>query len=101
MSIEKDLSAHRTLLLRALFRQFPYGGAPDAYYAFIRGELGTSPEEQLYKLPELQDELDLARHEAQAIELGVTDRREVNKKVRQALEGEDFVLIGGPPCQAY
>lgn len=101
MSIEKEPSAHRTLLLRALFRQYPDGEAPEAYYAFLRGELGSSPEEQLYQLPELQDELDLARHEAQAIELGVTDKREVNKKVRTALAGEDFVLIGGPPCQAY
>lgn len=101
MSIEKDPAAHRTLLLRALFRQYPDGEAPEAYYAFLRGELGSSPEEQLYQLPELQDELDLARHEAQAIELGVTDKREVNKKVRAALAGEDFVLIGGPPCQAY
>lgn len=80
MSIEKDPSAHRTLLLRALFRQYPDGEAPEAYYAFLRGELGSSPEEQLYQLPELQGELDLARHEAQAIELGITDKREVNKK---------------------
>ena len=101
MSIEKEPSAHRTLLLRALFRQYPDGEAPEAYYAFLRGELGSSPEEQLYQLPELQHELDLARDEAQAIELGVTDKREVNKKVRTALAGEDFVLIGGPPCQAY
>lgn len=101
MSIEKDLSAHRTLLLRALFRQYPDGEAPEAYYAFLRGELGGSPEEQLYKLPELQDALDLARHEAQAIELGVIDKSEVDKKVRAALAGEDFILIGGPPCQAY
>ncbi|MDA8754752.1 DNA cytosine methyltransferase [Luminiphilus sp.] len=101
LSIEKEASAHRTLLLRALFRQYPYGDAPEAYYAFLRGELGATPEEQLYKLPELQDALAAARREAQAIELGVTDKNEVDQKVREALGGEDFVLIGGPPCQAY
>ena len=101
LSIEKEASAHRTLLLRALFRQYPDGDAPEAYYAFLRGELGASPEEQLYQLPELQDALASARREAQAIELGVTDKNEVDQKVREALGGEDFLLIGGPPCQAY
>ena len=101
LSIEKEASAHRTLLLRALFRQYPDADAPEAYYAFLRGELGASPEEQLYKLPELQDALASARREAQAIELGVTDKNQVDQKVREALGGEDFVLIGGPPCQAY
>ena len=100
LSIEKEASAHRTLLLRALFRQYPDGDAPEAYYAFLRGELGASPEEQLYQLPELQDALASARREAQAIELGVTDKNEVDQKVREALGGEDFLLIGGPPCQA-
>lgn len=101
LSIEKEASAHRTLLLRALFRQYPDGEAPEAYYAFLKGELGSYPEEQLYNLPELQDALDLARREVQAIELGVTHRNEVNRKVREALGGQDFLLIGGPPCQAY
>lgn len=101
LSIEKEASAHRTLLLRALYRQYQDGKAPEAYYAFLKGELGTSPEEELYKLSELQHELNLARREAQAIELGVTDKNRVNKKIRDALGGDDFLLIGGPPCQAY
>ena len=101
LSIEKEASAHRTLLLRALYRQYQDGEAPEAYYAFLKGELGASPEEELYKLPELQDELTLARLEAQAIELGATDKNKVNKKIRDALGADDFLLIGGPPCQAY
>jgi len=101
MSIEKEVSAHRTLLLRAFFRQFPDGAAPEAYYAFLRGELGGTPEEQLYRLPEFQSEVERARIEAQAIELGATNNTKLYKKIREVLEGEDCVLIGGPPCQAY
>lgn len=101
LSIEKEPSAHRTLLLRALFRQYPDGEAPETYYAFLRGELGTNPEEQLYQFSELQSELQNARHEAQALELGVVDSEVVYQKVRDALSDEDFVLVGGPPCQAY
>lgn len=101
LSIEKEKSAHRTLTLRALFRQFPDGKAPEAYYAFLRGELGASPEDQLYKLPELQNELANARLEAQTLELGAVANSTVYKKVRDALCGDAFILLGGPPCQAY
>lgn len=32
LSIEKDDHAHRTLELRAFFREFPHGEAPGDYY---------------------------------------------------------------------
>ena len=38
MSVEKEASAHKTLELRAFFRQF--NTAPDAYYDYVRGQLG-------------------------------------------------------------
>jgi DNA (cytosine-5)-methyltransferase 1 len=101
ISIEKEESAHRTLLLRALYRQFDQGKVPDAYYAFLRGELGKHPEDQLYQLPELQWELKIAKAEAQRITLGETDPDVVYKKIGEALGDDDCVLIGGPPCQAY
>ncbi len=101
ISIEKDESAHRTLLLRALYRQFDRDSAPDAYYAFLRGELGKHPEDELYRLPELQQALAKARIEAQKITLGETNPRIVYKKIGEALGNEECVLIGGPPCQAY
>lgn len=101
LSIEKEASAHRTLTLRSFFRQFDDGEAPESYYAFLRGELGASPEDELYRLPELRDAVEHAHHEAQAIELGVTNQETIYRKVRESLGGEDFILIGGPPCQAY
>ncbi len=32
LSVEKEASAHRTLQLRAFYRQFPEGEAPSIYY---------------------------------------------------------------------
>jgi DNA (cytosine-5)-methyltransferase 1 len=101
ISIEKEASAHRTLKLRALFRQYDEGCAPDSYYAFLKGDLGKHPEDELYKFPELKNELAEACIEAQQITLGEADPESVNKKIRHALNGEDCILVGGPPCQAY
>lgn len=102
ISIEKEASAHRTLKLRALFRQFPRGSAPDAYYDFLKGELGRHPEDQLYLLPEMQDALREAENEAQQITLGDENTESTYKRISQALnKTDDCILIGGPPCQAY
>ena len=38
VSIEKDRSAHRTLLLRAFLRQFR-GGLPPEYHACLNGDI--------------------------------------------------------------
>ena len=98
LSIEKEASAHRTLLLRALFRQYQME-MQEAYYAFLRG--GRHRLKSSSTTYPGAGRLASARREAQAIELGVTDKNEVDQKVREALDGEDFLLIGGPPCQAY
>jgi len=101
ISIEKEASAHRTLQLRALFRQFNQTNVPDSYYAFLRGELGKHPEDELYRLPELHDALEEARLEAQQLTLGEDNPEKVYGNIRSALNGEECILIGGPPCQAY
>jgi DNA (cytosine-5)-methyltransferase 1 len=101
ISIEKEDSAHRTLLLRSLFRQFDLNNVPDEYYAFLRGELGKHPEDQLYKIPKIKKHLKKAEQEAQKIELGVDSPKRVYKKIRDAIGNDECILIGGPPCQAY
>ncbi len=101
LSIEKESSAYRTLLLRAVFRQFAHKNVPEAYYSFLRGELGKTPEEQLYKLPEFQDALINAKQEAQQITLGEHNQQDIYKKINNVLSNEECILIGGPPCQAY
>tara|TARA_Y100000590_G_scaffold429904_1_gene542946 strand:- start:7264 stop:8862 length:1599 start_codon:yes stop_codon:yes gene_type:complete len=100
LSIEKEKSAHRTLLLRSFFRQFP-NGAPDEYYQFLQGKLGKTPEEKLYSSPKFKKQIDAARRETQCLELGVDNPKKIYGKIKDALNGDECVLIGGPPCQAY
>jgi DNA (cytosine-5)-methyltransferase 1 len=102
LSIEKEASAHRTLTLRSFFRQYPDASAPEAYYAFMRGELGTCPEDTLYRLPELRSAYEAASREAAQFELGQKGRHaSIYKAIRDSLNGDEWVLLGGPPCQAY
>lgn len=99
VSIEKDPIAHATLSLRALYRAFPKGQAPEAYYQYVRGELTR---EELFTHPDIPAEALEASSEAKLAELGKISPDEVDLWIRDALNGaEEWVLIGGPPCQAY
>lgn len=97
-SIEKEPSAYRTLKLRAFFRQFEV--APKEYYDFLKGELGKTPEDQLYKLPKFEKQVAAAENEALNLELGKDDKK-IYASILASLGKDDCVLIGGPPCQAY
>lgn len=99
LSIEMDEHAHRTLELRAFFRNFPQGRAPEAYYDYLRGKL--SREELFEKFP---DEAGAASEEAWRATLGspALPKRRIDERISTALAGaKNWVLIGGPPCQAY
>jgi DNA (cytosine-5)-methyltransferase 1 len=99
VSIEKDPVAHRTLLLRAIFRKFPKGKAPQCYYDYLRG---TLTREQLFAHPDIKEAAEHAAKEAKCAELGLTPHSEIDAWIREALGARrDWVLIGGPPCQAY
>lgn len=99
ISIEKDPVAHRTLHLRAIFRKFPKGSAPDIYYRYIRGEVKR---EEFLMHPEIKLAALEADQEARCVELGLTPPELVDKWIHEALgEQKNWVLIGGPPCQAY
>jgi DNA (cytosine-5)-methyltransferase 1 len=96
LSIEKEPWAHATLTLRCFFRQFERR-APEAYYRFLQG--ATSLEALYTRFPE---EARAARSESWLAELGHTDQHEVNGRISEAVGGvKTWVLIGGPPCQAY
>ena len=51
----------------------------------------------------IQPKQENAKDEAWKFELGNPEtHREIDKKIKRVLKGEkNFVLIGGPPCQAY
>lgn len=97
LSIEKDATAHQTLELRAFYRAFEWGKVPDDYYRHLQGN--TTRSELFSAFPKAAQ---LAQAEAWCTELGCVDRAEVSGRINQALSNSDeWVLIGGPPCQAY
>lgn len=103
LSIEKDKVAHKTLTLRAFYRQFGYGNAPDEYYKFIKSNKYN--EKKLLELLDHFDQGTTAKNEARCLELGVHNNiisRKINEAIGNRIKGnKPWVLIGGPPCQAY
>ena len=97
ISIEKDLHAHKTLELRAFFRQFTEKKVPVEYYEYLQGSITREELFSKYKI-----EAELAKNEACLATLGETPENWVDNKIKNALgETSNWVLIGGPPCQAY
>ena len=97
LSIEMNGDARKTLQLRSFCRQFSPGFAPDSYYEFVRGRISL---DELFRL--FPKEAELSDREAWQAELGKVDPKEVDRRIAEALGGApDWVLIGGPPCQAY
>lgn len=99
LSIEKDESAHKTLTLRSFLRQFPHKKLPNEYYQFVRNEIKDI--EELYRIYPKQ--ASKAKEEAWLCELGNPETYTlIDDRIRESLKGENkFILIGGPPCQAY
>lgn len=96
LSVEKDTFAHATLLLRSFYRKLE-PRARDAYWAHLRGTL--TREELFAKFPLRAD---AAREECVLMELGAATTGATRRLVRERLGGSDhWLLVGGPPCQAY
>lgn len=99
LSVEKDEVAHRTLELRAFFRQFAPGEAPRDYYEHLRDPVALSRADLFARHREQAKQ---AQAEAWNTELGVISEDDLDRRVRAALGGAaNWLLIGGPPCQAY
>lgn len=99
LSIEKDPVAHRTLMLRAVYRRLQGTKHIQHYYSYIRNEMD---EATFRKLPAVAVAFAHAEKEAQCLELGKADEKSIDADICTALNGKDtWVLIGGPPCQAY
>jgi DNA (cytosine-5)-methyltransferase 1 len=99
LSIEKDTVAHQTLALRAVFRRLR--GTKDIrhYYRYVRGEID---EATFRRIPAVADAYAHAVAVAKCMELGKFDETIIDGEIRTALKGQEtWVLIGGPPCQAY
>ena len=101
LSIEKDSVAHRTLMLRAFVHYYMRNGLdlPKEYYEYVYSRIDR---EALFA--SCQEAANEARAVAWCAELGASHptKAEFDRRIKEALGGErDWVLIGGPPCQAY
>ncbi len=101
VSAEMDPHAVQTLRTRAFFRQFPQGHAPESYYRYAMGQAPqpwTSPTETQWEA---------ACREALQVKLGSPAddailHDHIHRIASQARkEGTPWVLVGGPPCQAF
>lgn len=97
VSIERDTASHQTLKLRHFFRYFSTDEAPDDYYDFLAGHITQA---ELYtRHPAAHAH---AARSALRISLGADKHAEVREIIRDRLAGRKrWVLVGGPPCQAY
>ena len=106
LSIEKDINAHKTLTLRSFYRQFVKNNkqVPKEYYDALRETDLSEREILIDKMLDFFKEGTIAREEARLIELG-SDKwptKVVDKLIKDQLKStKDWLLIGGPPCQAY
>lgn len=96
LSVEKEVSAHRTLRLRSFVRQFDT--PPASYYDYVDGKISLA--ELMSAHP---TEWQAAIDEARMLELGTAEAQQELDPVldRLRMGTVPTVLIGGPPCQAY
>lgn len=105
-SFELDPVACATLRLRATLRRYraEHGSNPGAYYRFLEGDLTL---EELCDTRALRHHFHKASDEVHEAALGPTNRAETNTLIEAALtqglhsKDDPWVLVGGPPCQAY
>lgn len=100
VSAEMTSSARSTLRLRAFYRLLKRrgGDALDSYYRFCNGESSVPYDDTN------RDAWEESGDEARQLELGKpADNEELDKRISAHGLGPDthWVLIGGPPCQAY
>lgn len=97
LAIDSDIAAHNTHLLRTFYHQFK--DVPDDYYAVLRQSMTV---DQLYT--SYEEQASSAQKKVLHHELG-KDRKadeEVLAAIPEKISAcKDWVLIGGPPCQAY
>jgi len=102
-SIEKEESAHKTLTLRAFYRQFLGKKVPDAYYAYLSSDGKVSAED--FFSEKYAEEWATAKRETLGgpTALGSEDHDQIFSEIERSLKGHSGpkLVIGGPPCQAY
>lgn len=102
-SVEKEASAHKTLTLRAFYRQFLGREAPPEYYEYLRSSSKVSAEQ--FFSNKFPNEWAAAKRETLGgpKALGSEDHDEIFSAIEKQITGHTGkkIVIGGPPCQAY
>ena len=97
LSVEMNSTACQTLRIRKFFNSFGDGEAPCEYYQFIRGEISLDELKHKFSTQWSEANLSVLKHE-----LGTDNAENLYIEIEKKFKiGENFVLIGGPPCQAY
>ncbi len=100
VSAEMEASAHETLMLRSLYRHIKSSGSESdltAYYDFCNSSSAKHPRDALPAAWKA------AADEARQLTLGDANANRTLEEIlkKKNLKGEEVVVIGGPPCQAY
>jgi DNA (cytosine-5)-methyltransferase 1 len=99
LSVEKEAVACKTLRTRAIRRLLAQAGRLDRYFEHLRGEITRN---EFEADPVVRNASAEADQEVLNAELGKTPSALVDARIESALAGSiHWVLIGGPPCQAY
>lgn len=97
LSFERDEFAHRTLFLRHFLRHIPHNEFPEEYYNYLKGDITL---EDLYR--RYGNAFNKAKQSAIRLSIEQKTRKQVSEIIKQRLaDQKKWVLVGGPPCQAY
>lgn len=104
VSAEMDAHAHQTLAFRAYFRALEDPSDRARYYYPLASRIGREfPESLIPDAPVAEAAANDARWEALQLQLGKkADDEVLRRRVAGVARSSDrWVLVGGPPCQAY
>lgn len=102
LSIEKEQYAHSTLTMRSFFRQFDPGSTPRGYYDYLRDTNEPEPVRRRRLFDAWPQEAERAIQSTLLAELGIESPEKIRMEIHHSVQNSrEFILIGGPPCQAY
>ena len=105
LSVEMDKNAIQTLKLRSFYRKFNLDKVPEEYYQILKEQNLKNREkviQQMYK--KFQVEAEKINNEVWKAELGSNKNVEIelDRRIKSITrKNKHWVLLGGPPCQAY